>query len=337
MCCCADKAEAHSILAAVLAEAGAIQQALTCFDQALTLSPALPSALLGKGNLCLELGDLKLAEGLFSHVLPGEPPPRQLAARYHLSQIRKVGADDPNLAALEAAVELEGLTEREQRYLHFALGKCYDDTGRYDLAMRHFMQGCALKRKAVQYDAATQAQAFSDTIEIFSEDNIGAGAARVKTRTVTRTYPIFVLGMPRSGTTLVEQIIASHAQVFGAGELPDLLQILNRPLTGNPDQNGRNNFPECMARVSKEQIGAWGAEYVAGLRQRDPAAHRITDKMPSNFFAVGLIHIMLPNARIIHVRRDPVDTCFILLHALVQPRSGIQLRPGGTGTVLRGL
>ena len=304
-----DQPEAHSILAAVLAEAGATQQALIHFDQALTLSPALPSALLGKGNLCLELGDLKLAEALFTHALAGAPPQRQLVARYHLSQIRKVGADDPNLAALEAAAGLQGLTQREQRYLHFALGKSYDDSGRYDLAMSHFTQGCALKRKTVQYDAAAQTQAFNDTMEIFSEDNIlrwrGAGYESKH----DSDLPIFVLGMPRSGTTLVEQIIASHAEVFGAGELPDLLQILNRPIPGNQEQQGRNNFPLCMADVNKEQIAAWGAEYVAGLRQRDPVARHITDKMPSNFFAVGLIHVMLPNAKIIHVRRDPMDTC----------------------------
>ncbi len=307
-------AEAHSILAAVLAEAGATQQALSHFDQALTISPALPSALLGKGNLCLELGDLKLAEGLFSHALRGESPQRQLAARYHLSQIRKVSADDPNLAALEAAVELEGLTQNEQRYLHFALGKSYDDTGRYDLAMRHFLQGCALKRKTLHYDAAADAQTFTDTMAMFSEENIRRWQGAGYESKLDANLPIFVLGMPRSGTTLVEQIIASHAEVFGAGELPDLLQMLNRPIAGNPDQNGQKNFPQCMAGVSHQQIAAWGAEYVAGLRQHYPAAshpgvRHITDKMPSNFFAVGLIQVMLPNAKIIHVRRNPIDTC----------------------------
>jgi tetratricopeptide (TPR) repeat protein len=293
------KAEAHSILAAVLAESGATQHALAEFDRALTIDPTLHSALVGKGNLCMEMGDLKLAEALLTQALKGEASKRQLAVRYHLSQLRKVQADDPNLIALATETELDSLPEREQRYVHFALGKSYDDAGAYDLAMTHFMQGCALKRKAVQYDATQQAQTFDDTIKLFSETNLrrwrGVGN--------DSALPIFVLGMPRSGTTLVEQIIASHPQVFGAGELPDLLQMLNR----SPD--GHTRFPECMQDISKEQIGAWGAEYVAGLRQRHPDARFITDKMPSNFFALGLIHVMLPNAKIIHVRRDPVDTC----------------------------
>ncbi|HEY8085921.1 MAG TPA: sulfotransferase, partial [Methylophilaceae bacterium] len=302
-----DKAEAHSILAAVLAEAGATHEALTHFDHALTIAPTLHSALVGKGNLCMEMGDLKLAEALLMQALQVDTSKRQLAVRYHLSQLRKVQADDPNLIALAAETELESLPEKEQRYVHFALGKSYDDAGQYDLAMAHFMQGCALKRKAVQYDAARQAQTFADTIKLFSETNLrrwrGIGKGLGNNSGNDSALPIFVLGMPRSGTTLVEQIIASHPQVFGAGELPDLLQMLNRPL------NEHTGFPACMEDISKEQISAWGAEYVAGLRQRHPDARFITDKMPSNFFALGLIHVMLPNAKIIHVRRDPVDTC----------------------------
>ncbi|MFA5372229.1 MAG: sulfotransferase, partial [Sideroxydans sp.] len=116
--------------------------------------------------------------------------------------------------------------------------------------------------------------------------------------------PIFVLGMPRSGTTLTEQIIASHPDVFGAGELPDLLRIAHRKT--HPDTT---TFPDNLRYLDAATLTAWGDEYIAGLKKRAPDSRHITDKMPANFFAVPLIHLMLPGAKIIHVNRNPVDTC----------------------------
>jgi hypothetical protein len=116
--------------------------------------------------------------------------------------------------------------------------------------------------------------------------------------------PVFVLGMPRSGTTLTEQIIASHPMVHGAGELPDLEAIIQRDVgaTGRP-------FPYNVAALDGIKLAAWGRDYVAGLQRRAPGARRITDKMPANFLDIGLIYLMLPKAKIIHVSRNPMDTC----------------------------
>jgi hypothetical protein len=116
--------------------------------------------------------------------------------------------------------------------------------------------------------------------------------------------PVFVLGMPRSGTTLVEQIISSHPDVHGAGELPDLLEIAQRDIAGTGAA-----FPNNIPAIDKAGLAGWAADYVAGLHRRAPDARHITDKMPANFLAVGLINMMLPNAKIIHVSRNPVDTC----------------------------
>jgi len=116
--------------------------------------------------------------------------------------------------------------------------------------------------------------------------------------------PIFVLGMPRSGTTLTEQIIASHPDVYGAGELPDLLRIAHRKTDPKT-----TSFPDNLRYLDRSTLTAWGTEYIGGLIQRAPQAKHITDKMPANFLAVPLIHLMLPNAKIIHVNRNPVDTC----------------------------
>jgi hypothetical protein len=119
------------------------------------------------------------------------------------------------------------------------------------------------------------------------------------------SVPVFVIGMPRSGTTLVEQILASHSKVFGAGELPDLSNAVARLRV----QDG-HAFPEIVPLLSDRQLRQIGENYAASISSLAPAAERITDKMPLNFFFAGLISLALPNARIIHVRRDPVDTCF---------------------------
>jgi hypothetical protein len=155
-----------------------------------------------------------------------------------------------------------------------------------------------LKRATFEYDANAVTRHFDAIRRTFDRNTLerlrGAGDAS--------TVPIFVLGMPRSGTTLTEQILASHPDVHGAGELPDLLAIAQRPVNGA-------GYPGNILALDRAQLTVWGADYVAGLRRHAPGAKHITDKMPANFFAVGLIHLMLPHAKIIHVNRNPVDTC----------------------------
>jgi len=116
--------------------------------------------------------------------------------------------------------------------------------------------------------------------------------------------PVFVLGMPRSGTTLTEQIIASHPDVHGAGELRELMGVVQ-----DIESGGMVAFPENLQGLTAQHVARWGQEYVARVAKRAPHAKRITDKMPANYLAMGLIPLMLPNAKIIHVKRNPVDTC----------------------------
>ncbi|HTN93507.1 MAG TPA: sulfotransferase, partial [Gallionella sp.] len=194
------------------------------------------------------------------------------------------------------------LSENRRMSLHFALGKCYDDTGDYAKAFPHFMAGCKMKRAKLAYDPANAERQFAGLMEIFDR----AALERLRGAGDPSALPVFVLGMPRSGTTLTEQIIASHPDVHGAGELHDLLRIAERNIAG---MTTAIPFPDNLRALDRQTLAAWGAEYAAGLKQRAPEAERITDKMPANYFAVGLIHLMLPNAKIIHVNRNPVDTC----------------------------
>ena len=300
-------AKTHTVLATILSEIPQAIEAQAEYQRALALDAKCEDALLGLGDLLMQNGNMEQAESLFQQAL--EYKPDSLAARIHLVQVKKVRGHDENFAALrEEEATLATLSENRRMSLHFALGKGYDDLGEYDLAFPHFLAGCRLKRVKLNHDAAAITQQVNELAEIFSRDfiqslrvpgNLGENSGRNSS-----ALPIFVLGMPRSGTTLTEQIIASHPDVFGAGELPDLLRIAHRKTQADQDR-----FPDNLRALDAAHLAAWGTEYVECLRRHHADAPRITDKMPANFFMIGLIHLMLPNAKIIHVNRNPVDTC----------------------------
>jgi len=293
--------KAHALLAGIYSELTRPEQARMEYEQSLAIDPECDDALLGLGHLNMELGDMEEAEKLFHRAL--EFKPDSLAARAHISQVKKAKKEDENFSALLKEEEkYADYSENKRMALHFALGKCYDDIGDYKKAFPHFMAGCKIKRAKLSYDPANPTQQFAGIMEIFDKNTID----RLRGAGNPSDVPVFVLGMPRSGTTLTEQIIASHPDVYGAGELNELLRIAERKIGGSDTTAA---FPDNLRSLDQATLTAWAADYVAALKQRAPDAKRITDKMPANFFAVGLIHLMLPNAKIIHVSRNPVDTC----------------------------
>jgi tetratricopeptide (TPR) repeat protein len=294
-----EKAEIHSLLGGIYTESGYPDKAEEAYAKALDVNPNLLSAYLGKGHLQMEQGKMKEAEASFRHALSLDST--NLGARLSLAQVKKVKGEDENMAALiQEAEKLDTMLETKAIPLHFALGKCYDDTKQHDLAFPHFLEGCRLKRKRTTYDPANNEKIGENIQKFFSPETI----ERLRSEACSSTLPIFVLGMPRSGTTLTEQIIASHPLVHGAGELPDLMKIASSP-------HGTNTigYPLSLKDITQEDLKSMGEKYVNDLQLRNPAAQHITDKMPANFNCVGLIHLMLPNAKIVHIKRNPVDTC----------------------------
>jgi len=225
-----------------------------------------------------------------------------MGVRLHLSQVRKVAPDDENFQALvKAEAELDPGAKRKAMPLHFAIGKCYDDIGDYDKAFPHFAEACRLKREQIHYDVR-ETEGHHQAIHNFFDK---ATVNRLRGVGNPSSLPIFVLGMPRSGTTLVETILASHPEVYGAGELRDLHRIANNPIEGVDTEN----YPYSLQYLTPEELTKMGTRYAAGLKERSPASTRITDKMPANFLFIGLIHLILPNARIIHIKRNAADVC----------------------------
>lgn len=295
-----ENTDAWCQLASVCMEQGNSDAAEMAYQKALAIDPENSDSLAGLGNLRLEQGKIDEAETLVKQAISINPD--NLGARFHLTQVKKVKPGDENLAALEAMIpEIETIKEEKRISLHYALGKAYDDIKAYDKGFPHYMAGAKLKRAKLHYDANADLARSQRIIDIvdrsYFERLQGAGDAS--------DIPVFVLGMPRSGTTLTEQIIASHPLVHGAGELRDLMQVVQQPMNGQAFQA----YPENLLQLNRENLTQWGQQYVSGLRQRAPDAKRITDKMPANYLAMGLIPLMLPNAKIIHVKRNPVDTC----------------------------
>ena len=292
-----DYVDAHNNLGAALRSQGRSDEAAAAIHQALALQPNYALAFYNLGNLLRDVG--KFEEARVASEKAVELCPASLAFHYGLAISKRFLPGDGQLEVLEAMVADERSRSMEDRiYLHFALAKGYDDLEDHERSFAHLFEGNSLKRQQIAYDEAAMHGFFARLQEVFSpelmRDKQGLGDPS--------SVPVFIVGMPRSGTTLIEQILAGHPKVFGAGELMNLTRAVTKLLWEAP-------FPDAISSMGEQELRELGAHYVTEVRQLAPAADRIIDKMPANFRLAGLIHLALPNARIIHVRRDPLDTC----------------------------
>jgi tetratricopeptide (TPR) repeat protein len=290
-------AAAHCNLGVALKEQGKLVAALGRFERALLVKADYAEAHSNLATVLLELGQLADAKRAIERAIELEP--KVPGHYYALSQIGRFAATDPWLTAMEdLAREPLSVPIDARLKLHFALGKAYAEVGRHQMSFDHYLAGNALKRREIGYDEAATLAMLQDIRNLFTPERVSA----LQGFGQRSDAPIFVLGMPRSGTTLVEQILASHPQVFGAGEL----ELLPRLVARRGDRSGVEVDATDLSAASVRHVGT---EYLAGLRRLAPRANRITDKMPANFALVGFIHLALPDARIIHVRRNAIDTC----------------------------
>jgi tetratricopeptide (TPR) repeat protein len=291
-------AEALNLMGRIAYEEGRSDGAIAHFRDALAHDPKLAAAYNNLGNALREQGEIDAARAAFRTAVELEP--RLTIAFLNLADLHRFAPGDAVLAAMEeVAGDPAAITESERLWLAFALGKAYADLGDHARAFHDLLLGNRLKRGQIHYDErATLAQferiraAF--TKELTAEIRIGEGTP----------MPVLIVGMPRSGTTLVEQMLASHPKVFGAGELPDLATLT----AGLRDARG-SDYPECIAAIDRAALRACGEAYVDGLRRRAPDAACVTDKLPANFAHLGFACLALAKVRIVHVRRDPLDTC----------------------------
>ena len=292
--------QAHYNLAMLLASEDRADEAVAEYRIALSLNPNSSDILNNLGSLLVERGSVEEATALFERAI-GITPAN--AGIYHnLARAKKFEQGNPIVEIMEELCARANLSIRERIQLHFALGKVYADVQQYQASSRHLVAGNSLKRSVVPYNEAVILSVFARLKEVFTRDLI---EKRIQERNTT-ALPIFILGMPRSGTTLVEQILASHPSVTGTGES---CQIENAFAAILPGQQLSNVFPDIVQHLSGEYLDQLGKVCVRSMQLLGPQAARVTDKSISNFMLAGLIHLALPNARMIHIRRDPVDTC----------------------------
>lgn len=324
---------AHLKLGDVLRLLHRRDEAITAYARARELEPARPDALIGIGRAHLEGGNFEEARRWFAAAVVLAPDsadahfemghsfqlqgrfaeavgwhekaiqlePDHAAAHFYLAKDGKAGSSIERRREIERVLALPTLAEEQRISLNFALAKVAEDLGDYDAAFLAYRAGNDLRKAKLSFRPEDFTAHVDRLIEVFSAELFAAKAGLGN----PVPLPVYIVGMPRSGTTLVEQILASHPEVFGAGELDYMRQIAY----ALPKQLGGEAFPECVRRLAAPNAKAITEEHLAHLSALAPQAARITDKLPSNFARLGLIALLFPRAQLIHCMRDPLDTC----------------------------
>lgn len=297
-----DHLSALNLLGRVYRDLEDLEKSIEYCNKALAIRPDYPEALNNLGISLMEIGDLKGAEEALSKAKAQQPD--SLRTLINLAAAKKFKEGDPDIAKLEeAAGRLSTMPEDQQMSLHYALGKALDDVKRYHEAFEHFMAGAKLKRKTLKYDEGATLRLFDRIRQVFTpkllQEKTGLSSHRGENL-------IFIIGMPRSGSTLTEQIIASHPKVYAAGEIKLLHQAMQ-----SIDQvfGGNVRYPELMHLLEQQQIDQLANHYLTHLPKPPKRKSHFTDKMLTNYYYVGLLHLAFPESRIIHTRRHPADTC----------------------------
>jgi Sulfotransferase family/Tetratricopeptide repeat len=294
-------AEVHCNIGAILANLDKLQAAEVAYRRAISLKPNFAAAYNNLALVLRDLGQLSEAYRIMEQAI--RLAPNEACYYANLAKLKSFSPGDPYLQRLEAlAKNCSSLSSKDRVHLHFGLAKAYEDLGLFDSAFEQARRGNDVKRRGFVYDEASVLGGLAAVEAEFTPQLIRSRAGFGDGSKV----PVFIMGMPRSGTTLIEQILSSHPEVFGAGELRLLDQTVASMSHLVP---GLPAYPKMMSVIKDAHLNVLGARYVSGLTQRAPQARRIVDKMPTNFFFAGLIHLALPNATIIHATRDPADNC----------------------------
>ena len=276
------------------------------YETALDLDPNFIPALTNLALLEGQSGAHKLALEYYYKILLLHPTDGEIYS--DLSRFKKFRLNDPDIAKMEKLMRTCIISSHDRMYLGYALAKAYEDIGQLDKSFENLNAASALKRASVRFDITDVKNNVDAIINSFRPDVF----ERPDKKSVHQT-PLFIVGMPRSGTTLVEQIIASHSRVIGGGELSFLHDVITGQ--GSSDVSisslslNNEGYPVGAVSLSDEDLVKIGQTYLDLAMKRLKATDTFTDKMPRNFFFIGLIKLALPQAKIIHCKRSPLDTC----------------------------
>lgn len=293
-------AHAWYLHASMLAIALRYEEALAAYARAIELRAYNPAAYVGMGHLLKTLG--RQQEGIAAYRAAIEQRPDFGEVHWSLANLKTFRFSRSEIADMEARLANEELDEDARVHFMFTLGKAYEDQADYDRSFAYYAEACAAQRMRISYDPVETEVIHERIRTVFSAEFVAAQAAPG----CNDPAPIFIVGLPRSGSTLIEQILASHSQVEGTAELPDV----GRVISSLARRRMGETYPEAVLRLDAAAWQALGESYLQRTsRYRSGLAH-FTDKMPNNFSSIGLIHLMLPQAKIIDARRHPLDSCF---------------------------
>jgi tetratricopeptide (TPR) repeat protein len=298
-----DNPRYRSLHAVECMQTGDFDAALDHFDRVLDRVPNDPATLTSRGHALKTAGRYQDAVGSYRAAL--DAVPQHGEAYYSLANLKVYRFEDAELGAMRTQENNVNLSQMDRVYLSFALGKAYEDREDYAQAFHYYARGNALKKAQSRYDAEQihedlQAQQRVCSRELF-DAHAGAGCPAPD--------PIFIVGLPRAGSTLIEQILSSHSQVDGTMELPHILSLSHRLRRARREGKG-SGYPDVLAELDAEELRHHGEQFIADTRIHRQGAPFFTDKMPNNFRHIGLIRLILPNAKIIDARRHPMSCCF---------------------------
>ena len=286
--------EVYSNMGVLYSEMRKADKAREMYERALEVDPEYVPALFNLAGLFEETGERQTATELYQQILGINP--RHWGSLARLAYAKKItSADDKLIASLKDAIEHATDEQLGREGLHFALGKVFDDLGQYEQAFAAYSAANELgKRRNPPYNRRGTEQAFDQLISLFDSDWMKQAESQ------STAAPIFICGMFRSGSTLIEQILAAHPLITAGGELEFLPWLLARKLAP---------YPQRAKSASREELQRMGGEYLSRLQALFPEMENITDKRPDNFVHLGLIRAMFPSARIIYTKREPMDNC----------------------------
>ena len=291
----------QSRLAIESMQTGDYDRGLELFDAVLEKLPHDPANLTSKGHALKTKG--VQSEAIESYRAAIASKPDHGDAWYALANLKTYRFEDSEVDAMQEQAARPDLAFMDRVHLSFALGKALEDRGDHEASFGFYDQGNALKRAQTRYSADTMSAELAKQREFCTPDlfekHAGAGHQALD--------PIFILGLPRAGSTLLEQILASHSQIDGTLELPNILALAHR-LRGR--KAGQSRYPEILHDLTEDQLAKFGEDFIENTRIHRQDAPFFIDKMPNNFRHIGLIHLILPNAKIIDARRAPMDCCF---------------------------
>lgn len=291
-------ADVYCDLGAIHVANDAPDMAVECFTKAISLNPDLQLAYRNLATVFQRLGQIDTAIDYFQKAIELNPEDT-LAIRLLIGNTKNHN-DYADIDTIEQLLQKE-LSVAQQADLHFALGKAYDDAHEYEKAFDHYAQGNKLHRETFQWDAKQHHNFVSRVIAFFSTRFFD----EFSLRSTCDESPIFVVGMPRSGTTLVEQILSSHPEVFGAGEVSSLLRVQDVVSKLGGEESA---YPEATSLMDVDIMDRLSAEYISILHKNTQGEQYVVDKTPFNFLMLGIIQLLFPKAKIIHCRRNPIDT-----------------------------